>query len=168
MISSIIMIISLILDGLLTNYLPYMISDLSIFTPLFSVTALILIYPFFYKEKRKYLIYSFIYGVIYDLFYTNLLFLNGLFFVLLAVIISNIYQLFGTGYIKILLSITLIIIIYELLYVIVIVSFNLVPITINKIIYKISHSILLNLIYGEFTYIILRLIPKKYLKINLN
>ena len=166
MISSIIIVLSLILDGILTNYLPFMESDLSLFTPLLTTTSLVLIYPLFYKQQKKYLIIVFILGIIYDLFYTNLLFFNGLIFLFLGFLIIKIYQLFGSGYIKVIVTIFFIIIIYELLNVSIFMLFNLVPITLDKVIYKISHSILLNLIYGELIYIILNLIPKKYSKIN--
>lgn len=168
MIINIILVVSLFLDGILTNYLPYMTNDLSLFTPLFSVVALLLIYPVFQKEKKKYLIYSFIYGIIYDFLYTNLLFIDGLIFVLLALIIMKIYRYLGTGYIKVLLNIFIVIVIYELLFVSIIMIFNLVPITPERVIYKITHSLIINLIYGEIIYLILSILPKKYLKVPLN
>ena len=34
--STIILIISLLLDGILSNYLPYLVNDLSLFTPLLT------------------------------------------------------------------------------------------------------------------------------------
>ena len=46
--------------------------------------------------------------------------------------------------------------------------FNLVPITLNKLIYKITHSLLINIIYGELIYLILEILPKKYKKIKIN
>lgn len=168
MISSIILIVSLLLDGILTNYLSYMVSDLSLFTPLLTVTSLVLICPFFYKEKKKYLIYSFVIGFAYDLFYTNLLFFNGLIFLLLGFIILKLYKIFGTGYIKALIGIVITIVLYETLTACGIVVFNLVPVTFEKLVYKITHSLLLNLIYGELVFIVLKLIPKKYLKVSLN
>ena len=168
LISNIIFIISLLLDGILTNFIPYMNSDLSLFTPMFTIVSLILIYPLFKKEKKKYLIYCFIAGLLYDLLYTNLLFLNGLVFLLLGLVIMKIDQLFGNSYIKILINIFVIISIYEILIVLILLIFNLVPLTLDKLLYKIEHSLLLNLIYGEIVYIILNLIPKKYLKIHLN
>lgn len=166
MISSIIIVLSLILDGILTNYLPFMESNLSLFTPLLTLTSIVLIFPLFYKEKKKYLIIVFILGMIYDLFYTNLLFADGLIFLCLGFLITKIYQIFGSGYIKVVITIVLMIILYELLNASIFMIFNLVPITFSKIIYKISHSILLNIIYGELVYILLRLVPKKYSKIN--
>ena len=168
LISNIIFIVSLLLDGILTNFIPYMNYDLSLFTPMFTIVSLILIYPLLKKEKNKYLIYCFIAGIIYDLLYTNLLFLDGLVFLLLGLIIMKSDQLFGNGYIKILINIILIISIYETLIVLILLIFNLVPVTIDKLLYKIGHSLLLNLVYGEIVYIILNLIPKKYLKIHLN
>ena len=46
--------------------------------------------------------------------------------------------------------------------------FKLVPITLNKVVYKITHSLLLNIIYGELIYLILKIIPKKYKKLKIN
>ena len=56
LVSNIVFIISLLLDGILTNFLPYMVSDLSLFTPLFSISSLILIYPLLKKDNKKFLI----------------------------------------------------------------------------------------------------------------
>ena len=168
LVSNIVFIISLLLDGILTNFLPYMVSDLSLFTPLFSISSLILIYPLLKKDNKKFLIFSLIAGIIYDLFYTNLIFFNGFIFFILGFIIIKLYDLFGTGYIKLLFHIIIVIISYELLTAVLIFVFNLVPITIDKVLYKIGHSILLNLIYGEIIYLILKSIPKKYLKITMN
>jgi len=50
MIPIILIIISILFDGLLTNYLPYLVNDLSIFTPLLTVTILFLICPFYRKS----------------------------------------------------------------------------------------------------------------------
>ena len=53
-ISSSIIIVSLILDGLLSNFLNFMVLDLSLFTPLFTVMSLFIIYPFFHKREKFY------------------------------------------------------------------------------------------------------------------
>lgn len=168
LVSSIVFIISLLLDGILTNYLPYMVSDLSLFTPLLTVTSLVIIYPLLRKDKRKYLICCFGAGFIYDLFYTNLLFFNGFIFIVLGLLIIKLYKIFGTGYLKIIGHVLLIIIVYEVLNAFLIIIFNLVPMNLDKLLYKISHSIILNLIYSEIIYFILKRIPKKYLNVPLN
>lgn len=166
--SIIILIISFILDGVLTNFLPYGVENISLFTPLLTIVALVVIYNFFYHEEKNYYILSFIIGILYDLFYTNLLFLDGLLFLLIAFVITKIYKLVGFNYMWIALDILISIIIYECSFALVIVIFNLVPMSIYRLLYKIGHSIILNIIYGELLYFIIRLLPKKYKKVRIN
>lgn len=80
MIPVIILVISFFLDGILSNFLPYMVGDLSFFTPMLTITSLVVIYPFFTKHKKTYFIICFVTGIIYDFMYTNLLFYNAILF----------------------------------------------------------------------------------------
>ena len=74
----------------------------------------------------------------------------------------------GDNYLKILLQILVIIIIYEISFALLIALFNLVPMTIERVLYKISHSLILNLIYGEVLYVIIKALPKKAKKIRIS
>lgn len=168
MIGYIIVGISLIIDGILTNFLPYNVSELSLFTPLTTLVSLIIVYPLYYHKDKEYYIMAFVLGIIYDLFYTNLLFLNGFLFILVALLYVKLYREIGDGVIKILFSIFFCIVIYELFTAGIILVFNLVPLSFSKILYKIDHSLLLNLIYGEVLYLLMKLIPKKYYKARIN
>ena len=168
MIPIIILIVSLLLDGLLTNYLPFLINDLSLLTPLLTVSSIIIIYQFYRKKENKYYLLLFIFGMIYDLFYTNLLFFNGILFVIIGIISKYIYKNYGLSLVKIILYIILIISIYESLTGIILFSFNIVSITFNRVFYKITHSLLTNIIYIELVYLIIKIIPKKYKKISIN
>jgi len=78
-------IISLLLDGILNNLLPFI--NLSLFTPLLTLISIIIIYPLYIKKKKEYLLTIFITGIIYDLLYTNQLFLNGVVFFIIGLII---------------------------------------------------------------------------------
>ena len=60
------------------------------------------------------------------------------------------------------------IILYEALTGLVLFTYHVVPITVYKVWYKIIHSLLLNVIYVEIVYWILKIIPKKYKKISIN
>lgn len=168
MISLIIIIISLILDGVITNFLPYMIDNLTLFTPLTTVVCIFLIYPLYHHEEKKYFIVSFIIGIIYDLLYTNLLFFNAFIFLLIAFITMKIYKNFNVDYLKLIPYIIIVITMYECITSGIFIIFNLVPITIQKIIYKILHSLVFNIIYAEVIYLIINNIPKKYKKLNIN
>ena len=168
MLPIIIMIVSFILDGLLTNYLPYLVGDLSWFTPLLTVVSLFMIYPFYRKEEKKYFIIVFILGLLYDLFYTNLLFFNAVTFFLVGVLSRGIHKNYEMGYIKLIFYTIIIICFYEIFTSSILWIYHMVPISITKVIYKISHTLLLNIIYLEIIYIIIRLLPKKYKNISIN
>lgn len=168
MIPIIILIISFILDGILTNFLPYLVNDLSIFTPLLTVVSIFIIYPFYKKKEKKYFIILIILGLIYDLSYTNLLFFNAILFLGIGFISKYIYTNYEVTYIRLIIYVVILITIYESATALIIFLFQLTPVTIYKVFYKISHSLLLNIIYIELIYLILNLIPKKYKKISIN
>lgn len=164
----IILIISVYFDGFLTLFLPYIVNNLSFFTPMLTLTSLIIIYPFYRKKEKYYFITLFIVGIIYDLLYTNLLFYDAVIFLLFGFIIKKIYKDLDVTHIKLSIYIIFLIIIYELSLGLFIVIFNLVPITITRLIYKITHSILLNIIYGELLFLIIKKIPKNLKRISIN
>lgn len=165
---SIIIIISLIFDGILTNFLPFSVDNLSLFTPLLTLVSLFFIYIFYFHKEKKYYIIVFITGIIYDLLYTNLLFFNGFMFLFICFIMIKLYNYFDIDYFKVLIYVCLIIIFYEIFSCFIFLLFNLIPITIFKVIYKISHSLILNIIYGEILFVIIKFIPSKYKKISIN
>lgn len=160
--------ISLILDGILTNYLPFLPNNLSLFTPLLTITSLVLIYPFYRKQEKNYYITLFITGIIYDLFYTNLLFFHAVIFLILGVIIKWIYKNYEITPIRIIIYISIIIICYEFLEGFILYIFQIVPVSIEKILYKIKHSLIINLVWGEVIYGILSIYIKKTKKISMN
>ena len=168
MLPIIIMIVSFILDGLLTNYLPYLVGDLSWFTPLLTVVSLFMIYPFYRKEEKKYFIIVFILGLLYDLFYTNLLFFNAVTFFLVGVLSRGIHKNYEMGFLKLILYTIIIICFYEGLTSFLLWIYHIVPMSPSRVFYKISHTLALNIIYLEIIYIIIKLLPKKYKNISIN
>lgn len=164
----IIIVISLILDGLLTNLLPYMVNNLSLLTPLLTVVTISLLYPYYRKKEKYFFTMVFITGIIYDLLYTNLLFFNGLLFLLIAYISKIINKNYKLSYFRLIIYIILMITVYESVTGLLLFIFRLVPITFYKIGYKIVHSLVLNIIYGEIIYLIINKLPKKYKKISIN
>lgn len=168
MLPIIIIIISLLLDGLLTNILPYLVQDLSLFTPLLTLVTLFIIYPFYRKKEKQYLITTFIIGMVYDLFYTNLLFFNSILFLIIGLMSSYINKKLEVNCIRLILYILIIIVTYESLTGLILFIYNIVPVTIPKVIYKITHSIVLNVIYTELVYLIIKIIPNRFKEISIN
>lgn len=168
MIPLIIITLSLILDGILSNIFPYTVNNLSLFTPLLTLISIYLIYPFYKKKENKYILTIFLTGIIYDLLYTNLIFYNAITFTIIGIISKYIYKHYEINYLNIIIQIILIVTIYELLNALIIILFNLVPMSISRLFYKITHSLLLNIIYSELLLLIINILPNKYKKVNIN
>ena len=147
-----IIISSFILDIILSNVLPFMKGDLSIFTSLFVPITIYLIYPFYKNQELKYYIESFIIGIIYDLIFTNLLFFDGVIFLIISLVSVKIYKNFIVDKYKNIMYVFLIIILYEFLVASIFLIFNLVPICFYDFVYKISHPLLINVVYGFLLY----------------
>ena len=168
MIPLIIITLSLILDGILSNIFPYTVNNLSLFTPLLTLISIYLIYPFYKKKENKYILTIFLTGIIYDLLYTSLIFYNAITFTIIGIISKYIYKHYEINYLNIIIQIILIVTIYELLNALIIILFNLVPMSISRLFYKITHSLLLNIIYSELLLLIINILPNKYKKVNIN
>ena len=168
MIPYIIIVVSFIFDLIFSNFLPYMEGDLSFFTPLITIISIFLIVEFFDKEDRKYYITCFVTGILYDLFFTDLLFLNGFLFLGLGFISKFIYKNEKVDYIRLIFYLILIVCLYEGSVAFLITIFNIVPVSIDKVIYKISHSLILNLIYGEILFFVINMLPKRFKRKRLN
>lgn len=168
MIPLIIITLSLILDGILSNIFPYTVNNLSLFTHLLTLISIYLIYPFYKKKENKYILTIFLTGIIYDLLYTNLIFYNAIIFTIIGIISKYIYKHYEINYLNIIIQIILIVTIYELLNALIIILFNLVPMSISRLFYKITHSLLLNIIYSELLLLIINILPSKYKKVNIN
>lgn len=168
MIPIIILVVSFLLDGILSNFLPYMVNDLSLFTPMLTIVSLVVVYPFFAKRRKYYFITCFLVGLVYDFMYTNLLFYNAILFLAIGLILMLLYRYIRSSWLSLLLFIVVVIAGYECMNAIVILVFQLVPMTFYRLLYKISHSLLLNLCYGEILYFIIWLLPEKYKRISIN
>jgi len=69
--------LSFLLEGFFTN----LVSLNSIFIPLFTLTSLIMLYPFFdiNNNSHKYIIVAIVFGLLYDIVYTNSSFINTIY-----------------------------------------------------------------------------------------
>lgn len=131
-------IISLFLELLLVQFIP---KNLFII-PLFTIVSI------FFLKKKNYYLFLFLLGFIYDLFFTEVIFLHSIIFILLGLIIT----LFKKNLLLVLFIITL----YQVLLFVIYSLLNLINIDIKEFLYILSHYYVLNIIY----YYILRIIYK--------
>lgn len=159
----IISLIGFILENTLSIYL-----NNTYFSILFVVSTLGFIYPFFYKNEKKYLIYAFTNGLLYDLIFTDTLMFNALIFLIIALLITkiNIY-LVNSAVNTVIITIIIIFTYLMLSYIGLSISGYLI-FDVKKFVEIFLHNILINVLYSLIFYFILERISVKYkiLKVN--
>lgn len=138
----VILIISFLLDGILSNYLP---SNMS---PLFSLIGLIVSYEFFSYDNREFYKYAFILGFCYDMFYTDTFVFYGFLFLLISMAIAGISRFLASSYLNlIIVSIICIILFRTITYFSLLITGNIIY-NIDNLLESISSSLIINIIYG--------------------
>ena len=145
-----IIILTIFLDGILVYYLPSYFNALSFFYPMLTVTLISLLYH--YSPLKKYYRICFIIGIIYDLLYSNIFLYHALLFLLLGKVNSKVYKFFKANLILKILLVIINIIIYDAIGFMIIKFSHYMIVDINDLFYKISHSLLLNimLVFVDF------------------
>lgn len=154
-----ILIVSFVLEGTLSKFINI---NTNVFNILFPVVALIIVYPFFRKNNKKYLIYAGIYGLLYDLIYTDTLVLYMGLFIIIAFLISVLNIIFSNNIVNIGFITALVITIYRIITYSILVMVNYLNFNINLLFKSIYSSLLLNIIYAFIIYFISDKISYKY------
>lgn len=152
------LIISFYLEGIVSNFIGI---NTNLFSPLFTVVSLIIVYPYFYNKEDKYLMYLFLLGLLYDLAYTNTLGLNAIVFVLLGLFIKKINTYISSNIVNNVFKGLIIIIIYRLITYILLLFIGYIEVNFNLFIKSITSSLILNIIYLILINIVTNYISKK-------
>ncbi len=153
-----VLIISLLLESSLTT----IVNKSSLFIPLFFITSLVILYPYFKNKKENFYITIIIFGLIYDIAYSNSIFINTLSFIFCGILITVVYNylnynIFNSNFINIIVLVFYRIISYILLCIVDYISFD------ESILLKgIYSSIILNIIYGIVIFMVISFIAKKF------
>lgn len=146
----IVLLISFMLDGIISNLIPLS----SLFIPLFSVVALLVLYPNFHNNKIKYLIYSGSLGLLYDLVYTTTPFINTFSFLITALIITIICKFITVNKLNLILIILFVILFHETITYLLLCLFQYRIFNNMTLIEGLYSSLIINVIYGYILYII--------------
>ena len=152
------LIFSFLFEAVFTN----LISINSFLTPLFLITTLTLIYPYFNNRNINinYIIVCLILGLFYDIAFADSIFVNTVSFGIIGGIVILCYNyvkynIYTSNIINIIILITYRIITYIILLSINHITFN------NKIFFSgIYNSLLINILYGIIMYCIIEVIAK--------
>ncbi len=161
-ISIIILFISFLLDGLLSLYKYYLLFDLFYINTLFTVTALVLIYPLLQNNYKSYYKISFIVGLFYDIVYTNTLLLNSAIFLLLSLIIRYYYININNNLVNSFIINIINIVLYQVIFFIILCLVGYLPLNFRLLFNDNLSFIIINSVYFIILYIIIRVICRKW------
>lgn len=147
-------VISFILDSLISNLIPFNLVNPSYFKTIYSIISLVIIYNYF-DNKKKYLSILIILGILFDIVYTNTFILNVVIFLIIYIILSYLDYIIPTNIITInIKSITCISSYHILTYIILLLSnYNNYSIKLLGII--LIRSIIMTIIYTTISYLII-------------
>ncbi|MBQ7137149.1 MAG: hypothetical protein IJO43_04165 [Bacilli bacterium] len=145
----IVLLISIILDGLISNISLYQINHLTYFTSLCTVISLVVVYN--NEDFIKLLILS---SVVYGGLYMSNILLSFVLFFAALMTIKYLKKELRDNLFTILLQFIIIIFVYDFILFFIMSFINVGHIGFNHYFYKITHSLLLNLLYGISIYFI--------------
>ena len=155
-----VLIISFLLEAVFTN----LVNNNSLLIPLFTLTTLVMIYPYFNKKNINYILVCLIVGLFYDIVFADSIFVNTVSFGIvgaLTMLCYNYvkYNIYSSSIVNIIMLITYRIISYVILLSINYITFN------NKVFFRgVYKSLIANIIYGILLYLIIEIIAKKFNK----
>lgn len=152
-----IMMSSFFLDGILSKY----ITQNSLFLPLLTIVAIVIIYPYFNNNNYRYFKFIAIIGLLYDIAYFNTLFYNFFLFLILGFIVGFINYLLSNNLYTNLLITFITIIFYRLLTFIFAIIIRNSSYSGQQFFESIYNSLILNIIYCIAIYLLTEIYSKK-------
>ena len=152
-------VIAFLLDGLVSNFI---FLNTNLFSCLFSIVSLVLVYPYFKKNNNRFLIYSFVMGLFYDFIYTDTMILNAFTFLLLGYLIKFFFSKINVNEISSNICLILIIIVYRLVVYGALLLFGYLPFDFSLLLKSIYSSLLLNILYCLLGYVLIDYISYKF------
>ena len=157
-------IISFLLDGLISNFINPDIANPSYLKTIYSLVALVISYNYFDNEK-KYLKILLILGILFDIVYTNTFLLNIFIFIVIYFILRFLNIYINNNLITINLKTILAIIIYHSLSYLILLLTNYHHYPLKLLLLVILGSIIMTIIYTTISHLFIKKIYyQKYSK----
>ena len=147
-------IISFLLDGLVSTILPFNLTNPSIFKTIYSIVSLVIIYNYF-DNKQKYLTILIVLGIFFDIVYTNTFILNIVVFIIIYIFLTSIDYMIPTNIITINIKSISCVSLYHILTYIILLLANYNSYSLKILVIILLRSILMNIIYTSISYLIM-------------
>lgn len=160
-ISIILLIISFLFEGFISNYISSSLADFSMFSTLYTLITFVVIYPYFYNEK-KYYILLIIFSFLIDITYTNTFPLNVVLFITISLIIKFINYILPENILMCNIMTMCSVFLYHILSysILTIINYDTYPLS---LLFKICfNSIIMTIIYTTIIYLIIKFLYTKF------
>lgn len=159
-ISIIYLIISLFLETIMSNFFPTTLNSVSLFTTMYTIIGLVIIYPFFNNRKKYYLL-TIIFGCLFGILYGSGFIVGLIIFLLVGMMIRFLYNVFPENVFMTNLISYISICIYHLLSFIILSIFSSISYSFMTLINILLGSIVMTIIYTSISYYVLKFIFNK-------
>ena len=152
--SIVFLFISLLLQGMLSLYLPFTSNHFTFLSYNFIIITLVLIYPIYHKKRQisLYYIICILYGLLFDLLYTNALVIDSLLFLFIGMFVKMLYVKFSENFLNLFFIIVLSQLLYDILFYLLLVLFRGISFSLWPLLYQFVNCVFLNLIYSFIWY----------------
>ena len=157
----IILIISFLFEGFISNYLNISFLDNNYFSTLYTLITFIILYAYF-NNNKKYIILLIIFAILFDIVYTNTFILNIVLFILVHYFNRFLDIYLPTNILTINIKTILSIFIYNFITFVIIIFTNYSDYLFSTLINITIKSIPLTIIYTTISYLIITKIYEKY------
>lgn len=147
-------IISFLLDGIMSNIFSFNLVDPSYLKTIYSVVALVIIYNYF-DNHQKYLTILIVLGIFFDIVYTNTFILNIVVFFITYLILSSVDYLIPNNLLTINLKSLVAIYSYHILTYIILLLANYNHYNVKLLGIILIRSIIMTIIYTTISYLIM-------------
>lgn len=147
-------IFTFFLQGLFSLLLPFSLSSLSFLSCDFVLITLIFVGICFIrkKEKTRYYIFSILYGFCYDLVYTNVLVIDSVLFLLVALFVVWFYDKFENNYLNLIFIFIGVMLFYHTLFYLLSILFTGSIFLFYEPFYRVLDGLVINVLFFTFFY----------------
>lgn len=154
------LIFSTLIQGIISNYLGYTHSEVTIFSSLYILINLLILRPYFENEK-KYIILLIVFGLIVDIAFTNTFIFNTCLFLIIYYFSKFFHSFFPYNAITLSISNLLGVFIYHILTFLILSILKYDSYSVSVLLKILSHSIFMTIIYSCLVHGVVQQIQNK-------
>lgn len=159
--SCVLLVISFFLQGIVSNFIGYVSADLSIFSTIYILITLLLIYQSF-ENQNKFILLLIIFGLLVDLIYSNTLFFNTCLFFLIYRLNKMFHFLFPYNLFTINVGVLLGIYLYHIISFLFLILLRYDSYSFNVLIKILLSSTIMTIIYTSLSYLVINFLKKYF------